>query len=309
MASRPRVLDPATPLLRERLRALFDQLPAAMAGDEDAIHEMRVAGRRMRVALPVLARRPEGKRVRRARRVLRQLTRRAGQSRDLDVSLGLLEERLREAGPPSQEARLLHRRLRAARRRSRGRMAEALLDLEIARLRRDLRAILRRRAEPVFTVTLRLRDTRDRQGGRLLEGLAGLGARFEPPVLHGLRRRVRRLRYVAELSERLRGQDLEAPRLFKDLQDQLGRVHDLYVLSEWLSRQAAAAGRRGQVALETAARALAEAALAASRAAHEAFLAANPAETVGRALEAIAVVRTPTAAPGPVGAVVEGGSE
>jgi CHAD domain-containing protein len=260
------------------------------------------------VALPVLARRPEGKRVRRARRVLRQLTRTAGQSRDLDVSLGLLDNRLETATPPSRETRLLRRRLRSARGRSRRRMAEALLDLEIARLRRDLRAVLRRRAEPIFTVTLRLRALREQHGGGLLEELAAVATRFDAPALHGLRRRVRRLRYVAELSERLRGQDSESPGLLKDLQDQLGRVHDLFVLSEWLSRQASAAGRAGDGPLETVARLLAEAALAESREAHEAFLANDPAETVRRAVEAIAVARAP-AAPGPVGAVVEGGSE
>ena len=55
---------------------------------------MRVAGRRLRVALPLLARKPEGRRARRALRILRQLRTAAGTSRDLDVGVALFEERL-----------------------------------------------------------------------------------------------------------------------------------------------------------------------------------------------------------------------
>src|SRR5262245_63162999 len=82
--------DVSTPLLRDRIRALFRQVPQGLAGQEEAIHQMRVAGRRLRVALPLLAKKPAGRRVRRALRVLRELTRAAGQSRDLGVIEGLL---------------------------------------------------------------------------------------------------------------------------------------------------------------------------------------------------------------------------
>ena len=120
----------ASPLLRQRIRAVFKQLPKGLAGDEEAIHQMRVAGRRLRAALPLLARRPGGKRVKRALRVLRELTRAAGQSRDLDVSLELLQEHLlapkdpAPMGPggevpgaqeiPTAEQKKLRQRLRSA---------------------------------------------------------------------------------------------------------------------------------------------------------------------------------------------------
>ncbi|PYQ20034.1 MAG: hypothetical protein DMF81_19925, partial [Acidobacteria bacterium] len=86
-------------MLKDRIRALFRQLPKALTGDEESIHQMRVAGRRLRVALPLLARKPHGRRVRRARRILRQLTRAGGTSRDMDVSLSLFEERVKKIGP------------------------------------------------------------------------------------------------------------------------------------------------------------------------------------------------------------------
>ncbi|HEY6554694.1 MAG TPA: CHAD domain-containing protein, partial [Vicinamibacteria bacterium] len=136
-----------TDLLRQRIRAVFRHLPKGLAGDEEAIHQMRVAGRRLRAALPLLARKPEGRRVHRALRVLRELARTAGASRDLDVGLELLTDRLHAVSPVDPEQRLLRTRLRAARARSRTRMAEALMDLEIARLRRDLRAVVAKGGE------------------------------------------------------------------------------------------------------------------------------------------------------------------
>jgi hypothetical protein len=47
-------LDPATRLLKERVKRTFAHLPKALAGDEEEIHQMRVAARRLRTALPIL---------------------------------------------------------------------------------------------------------------------------------------------------------------------------------------------------------------------------------------------------------------
>jgi CHAD domain-containing protein len=264
-----------------------------LAGDEEAIHQMRVAGRRLRVALPLLARRPDSRRVRRALRVLRELTRTAGKSRDLDVSLELLVERLRALGPLSPEQSLLRRRLRSARAYSRSRMAEALMDLEIARLRRDLRAVLARGGEEVFAVRVRLRAVRDEEGEALLEGFRALGTDFDPVALHALRRRARRLRYAAEVGDAVRGgPPSDAPALFKTLQEQIGKLHDHHVLAGWLEAQAVAAGQRGQAAFAAGARAEAAWAEAEAMRLHHQLLQAHPIEIATRALEAMGRART-----------------
>ena len=288
------IIDHATPLLKQHLRALFRQLPPALAGDEEAIHQMRVAGRRLRVALPLLARKPHGRRVRRARRILRELTRSAGTSRDLDVGVALFEERLGARGELDADRRTLRQRLRSARSRSRVRMAEALMDIDIARVRRDLRVIVSRRAELVFTALLRLRDARDVRGTAILESLDALGESFEPAGLHRLRIRLRRLRYAAELAEKLTGQTSEAPALFRQLQDVLGHVRDTHVLACWLGKQAAAAAAvaRGQASLAGAAREEEAFFLERSHEHHRSFLALTPAATVRRGLEAMGASRT-----------------
>jgi hypothetical protein len=197
----PSTPDRVAPLLQQRSQAVFRRLPKALAGGEEDLHQMRVAGRRLRVALPLLVLKPEGQRARRSLRLLRGLTRTGGISRDLDVSVALFETELAKA-PPSAEDRILRRRLRAARTRGHVRMAEALLDLEIARLRRDLR-VLARCGDGVFAVLRRIRELRDEKGVQTLALIAAVGGRFEPRRCTACAP-IRRLRYAAEA---LRGLD------------------------------------------------------------------------------------------------------
>jgi CHAD domain-containing protein len=287
-------LDAMTALLRDRVRAVFRHLPKGLAGDEEAIHQMRIAGRRLRVALPLLAKKPAGRRVHRALRVLRALTRTAGASRDLDVSLELLAERLRSVAPVDAEQRRLRSRLRGVRAYSRTRMAEALMDLEIARLRRDLRAVLGRGAEDLFSVRVRLRDLRDQEGDALLKGFETLSTRFDPEALHALRRRARKLRYAAELGDVVRGGAVEskAPALFKTLQERIGRLHDYHVLGGWLGAQAASADQKEEPALAAAARAQSTWAKTAAGTLHRQLLEARPIEITTQALEAMGRARS-----------------
>ena len=288
----PPPADRVAPLLKQRIKAVFHRLPKALAGGEEDLHQMRVAGRRLRVALPLLVRKPEGRRARRSLRLLRELTRAGGISRDLDVSVTLFEAELSK-GVLTPEEVVVRRRLKAGRTRGHARMAEALLDLEIARLRRDLR-VLARRGDGVFAVLRRIREMRDGQGAETLALIAAIGDRFDPLELHRLRRPVRRLRYAAELSGALKGQAAAAAD-FRALQDELGTLHDTYVLSEWLRRQAESCRARGDTAVGQAAAALHERFLEASRAHHKAFLALPPADVVARALAAMGQERIPFA--------------
>ena len=274
-----------TPLLKQRMQTVFRQLPHAMAGDVERTRTMRVAARRLRVALPLLASRPEGHRVTRAVKRLRQLIDAAGGSRDLDVAVELLDRALASGASP--EAIVLRRRLRAARARARHRMAEALLDVEIARLRRDLRTVVGRTPDPIFTVLARLRAAREALGQEVLGRLAALDTRYEPEGLHRVRTRLRRLRYTVETREALKARAVAIPPIFKTLQDHLGQAHDAHVLAAWLSRQATASRRRGTPALAGEAARLAATLREESREHHRAFLECRPAEALAAALAAL----------------------
>jgi CHAD domain-containing protein len=282
----PATSDPCRPLLRQKVRNVFRRLPAALSGDEEGVHQMRVGGRRLRVALPILASHPSGKPVRKSLTILRGLTRAGGIGRDLDVVVSLFDARLRETevGP---EAAILRRRLKDARRRSRGQLAEALMDIEIARLRRHLRTVMRHRSDGLFLALRRLAQVRDAQGAEALALLQEAGSEFDPALLHRIRRRVRRLRYAAETLGELKGQPAPAVADLKALQDRLGALHDTYVLAQWLERQAARASRTGARALAAEARAQQQHFLATSQQHHREFLAAEPAEVIRRSLTAM----------------------
>jgi CHAD domain-containing protein len=274
----------ASSLLKDRVRIFFRQLSLALAGDPEGIHQMRVAGRRVRVALPLVAAKPDARRVRRVRRALKRLLRTAAPARDLDVCVALFEAELAARGVQSVEATQLRRRLRTARSRSRSRLREALLDHDIAGLRRELRGLEGEVEVSAGVVLSRIREARDVQGAELLSEMERLGDRFEGDELHDLRRRVRRLRYVAEVASELDGSRSRAPKQLKRLQEDLGNVHDAYVLGQWLGRQAEAAEKRRVSLLAAEARRLETAFGDLARARHQEYLAHDPVATLKRAL-------------------------
>lgn len=276
--------DPASQILKQRTRGIFRHLPKALAGDELQIHQMRVAARRLRVALRLLARKPRGKRVRRALGVLRDVTRAGGGSRDLDVSLMLFDERLHEAGAATPERKSLRRSLAGARNRSRRLLAEALLDVEIASLRRQLSAIQAHGGEPVFTVFVRLRKRAEKGHLALVTQLDAIGESFDAAGLHRVRIGCRRLRYVAEILDEVRDQESAAPAALRKLQESLGRLQDAHVLGCWLEGEAAKAATRGRQALAQTARREQEFVVARCQQLHRAFLAMDPRAVLTRAL-------------------------
>jgi CHAD domain-containing protein len=282
--------DRAAALLRERVRRLFREFPGALAGDEEPVHQVRVAGRRLRVTLPLLAAKGRGRRLKRARRILGDLTRAAGAGRDLDVLVALFEKRLAGLDAPSAEQRELLRRLRVARTRSRSGLADGILDLDIDRLRREIRRIRARGPAASATILRRTRKVREREGAVLLKGLAAVGGRYDPDALHALRRRVRRLRYTAEVDDAVRGEESGASAVWKKLQDAIGVLHDVHVLGGWLDRLARRASARGQRALAAAARRERAVFEDEGRRLHRELLRQGPTEIVVQALGTVASV-------------------
>jgi CHAD domain-containing protein len=284
--------DRSARLLEDRVTRVFRELPGAVAGHDEAVHQSRVAGRRLRVALPLLAQKGDGRDARRAVKVLRRLTRTIGAGRDMDVALGLYQDRLESLRTTSAEQRALLSRLRAARARSRSQVAEGVFDLDIDGLRRSLRRLLQEGATDSNTVLARARAFRESQGASLLRGFSQIGDRFLPDVLHSLRRRIRRLRYAAELEDAVRGDDTRAPALFERLQDSIGVIHDHHVLAGWLDEQAQAAAARNNALLARAAQRERRAFVGMGRLLHRALLEIRPADLALRALMAMARSRS-----------------
>ena len=116
--SMPRPTLPAR-LLRQRLQALVDALPAATSGDVTSVHRARVASRRLRAVLPVLAEAARSETLARARRQVRRVTRALGPVRELDVALGHLDEIGPRAGVPARALASVRRAIEEQRRRRR----------------------------------------------------------------------------------------------------------------------------------------------------------------------------------------------
>jgi CHAD domain-containing protein len=283
MVGPPRRAD-STDVLKQLYRQVFRQLPKALVGEEEPLHEMRVAARRLRVALPLVTRKPRAKKVKRVLSLLRGLLREAGASRDLDVCTSLLAERVKEQDPPSPTLKALLKRIRAARNRSRGRMAEGLLDLDLAGLRHGLRGCAAQGGEELFAVLQRLRGERTVRGEGLILALENLGERYDPEALHEIRISCRRLRYALELADTLKAVESGQPAVLKELQGQLGRIHDDHVVAEWLMNEGGRAGERGQVDLEIEAARQEAFFLERGRKRHREFLDSDPKARIRTAL-------------------------
>jgi len=244
---------PAVPgsgrLLTRRARELFRVYPKALIGDVEAVHDLRVAARRLRMALVLLADKPDGRRARRARRMLHDLAAAAGRGRDLDVGITILEASPASAGDGHER---LRRSLSASRSRARVLTREALLDLDVARLRRDLRACAASTQVGREVVTQRLATLRHREEATIERELASTSRRPHAEALHRARRSARRLRHATELVDLLDGAPSGVADRWRTMQDRLGEIQDRRVLGVWLELREHGATAQGDSALAAA---------------------------------------------------------
>jgi CHAD domain-containing protein len=234
------VLDAATQVFRSQAAELRRHQKAAKRGtDPEAVHQMRVATRRLRAACRALEGHvviPAGDRDR-----LRWLARRLGAVRDLDVILELLEgERL----PPAareERARLarLVRKLRARRRKAHRRLARALAKPRYRRLLEGLDATAKapRLAGVEEAVAARvLAEVGERLAGAIARSPGMTVAAPDAQQLHALRIDFKRLRYALELHAAAYGFSYDEERKqAREMQEVLGNIHDRDLLLGWMA--------------------------------------------------------------------------
>jgi len=128
-------------LFRELQQTILQHEPGALAGEVEAIHDMRVGIRRLRVALSNFAACLPKEDRRRLRANLERLAEALGGTRDLDVMIDALK--LEQAGKADAERaalRALIGRLRARRRRRHRKLIAYLQSEEFASFKRQFRA-------------------------------------------------------------------------------------------------------------------------------------------------------------------------
>jgi len=225
---------PASLLLQQRVAALRRMLPGARSGDVRAVHQARVATRRLREALPLVA---AGKPGRRLERVARNLTGVLGTVRELDVVLQMLDELARTNSVPGGAVTTLREAVADERRILQRDAAREIDDTDMERLQRKaLHALERRSAERQDPADRQAqvaaaRQRAARRAARLETAIDAAGAMYLPERLHQVRIAVKKLRYALEIARDLSRSRAEARiRTLKRMQDLLGRMHDLEVL-------------------------------------------------------------------------------
>jgi CHAD domain-containing protein len=219
-------------LIRQRIKAIARWLPAARDGDATSLHQARVATRRMREAIPLVAR---GAKAQKLARSVRRLTRALGPVRELDVELAILDEL--DIGPTAPRHGI--QRLRAMivddRRQLGSELRDHITDFDLETLLKKSVAAARKadgaatRRDPRHAAMTRARIARRAQSlEAAMEDAAGL---YLPDRLHEVRIAVKKLRYALELSQGATSpRGVARLRLLKATQDLLGRMHDLEVL-------------------------------------------------------------------------------
>src|SRR5690348_9513261 len=224
-------------VIREQMEKLRKARPDARAGDDpEGVHDMRVATRRMRTMLDVLAGCPDadGKRLTGLRKRLKKPARRLGAVRDLDVLIAREEGYAADHPKDADDLEAFHRVLLQRRQRARDAL-EAYLDG--AKLDRILAAVdtfaLEDGGSAGAGVDMPAVTVAQYAGGAIwarYEGVLRLAAAAgggEMDRLHQLRIACKRLRYTLELFARELG--ASAGMLIaalKRAQDELGALHD-----------------------------------------------------------------------------------
>jgi CHAD domain-containing protein len=232
-----RVLERELLRVLARVEATAEEMVRASNPRAELLHDLHRLGRRLGILLRawslVLPPRAAGD-LEPLRSRLKRITRLVGQVRDRDVTLGIIGA----AGPAGTDGRELkeaHRFL--SRIRDEATTGRELLRVHLrteseAGLFRDLRSLARRPGRRPEMARLKPQLVRELAARRREVRRAHRRARRHPTPerLHGLRIRLRRLRYLQELTDSL---GITAPARasaeLRRLQDRLGRIHDLDV--------------------------------------------------------------------------------
>lgn len=221
----------------------LEELTAAMEGirrakDSECVHDMRVASRRLRSILSLLARCLSRKTCDRWREQLRRLTRALGEARDADVQIACVQHFLDQAAGPRERPGVERLCLRLQQRR------QGLQEAVLEALERFVASGLTEEMGQTFTQLAQAHQVSGadtpgyymyRQIGQAMRTrLAALQA-YAPyvqqpecsPELHAMRIAAKRLRYTMQACAPLYPGALDAPvRTARTLQTLLGDIHD-----------------------------------------------------------------------------------
>lgn len=230
---RTSALRAAPALLEAAAGPMFDaEASAASGGDADAVHDMRVASRRLRAALDVLGALYPRKRAAAWERTARSVTRALGRVRDADVFIAEFAAMRRHAATPAERVALAYiiGRRQGERTRDLARMRRTVSGLDLPRMRSAFRAFARAPRDTAASRVPLAALAREQVTVRL-EAAISLAAAAQPAAAadaqHRLRIALKRLRYSVETLRPALGPGCtDVLATLKRLQDALGELHD-----------------------------------------------------------------------------------
>ena len=230
-------MTPSHPLTRpfeRNVRAFGEQLPTAADGAVEPLHQCRVATRRLREILPLCAAETSRSTAGRARRRLRRVGRALGPVREVDVALALVDALARRRFVRGQAEDHLRRRLLDEREERREQMLDRLRSVNTRKLERDLAEVARmlgmRRQTDAWAQALAARM--NRRAGSLRDAVEAAGPLYVADRVHAVRIAAKQLRYALEFAAATgEARTKNLVRQVKNVQETLGRLHDLDVLA------------------------------------------------------------------------------
>lgn len=226
---------------RKRVTAVQSAWDAAREGDPAAVHQLRVASRRIREALPVISDGERPNRIRRTHRKMRTLTRLLGPVRERDVGLSLLaglEQALPEDRPVIEA---LREAIVAERKDFHAEFGKHVDSVKLEKLVEKLTRVAghakqtggrRRRGQKREALDerkwhLAIAARVVRRAKQLKQAIEHAGALYAPDRLHGVRVSTKKLRYALEVGHEARiCRWQSAIRALKAMQDILGQLQD-----------------------------------------------------------------------------------
>jgi CHAD domain-containing protein len=229
----------ARSLLEGRIRQISTHLQDVRDGSVEAIHAARVATRRSREALLIIAAEYDSDSLKETAEILQRAGRALGKARDADVVYDLLlglDVRLPLLAPAVVNLRVAVARERQQTRRQ---AIKTLERLDLASLPQQLQRARRyagswRLTSPPWRTTLR--DHLIGRSADLREAIHHGSGVYFPNRSHATRIALKKLRYAVELSEELRAWHTpKALRRLRRAQDTLGSIRDRQIVIERLN--------------------------------------------------------------------------
>ena len=209
---------------------------AALGGAADPLHDARVATRRLRELLPLLAGEVPGAAAPRARRRARRIGRAFGGVREIDVALELVASMPEDRLPAAGAGRLRHH-LTEERDGRRRLLLARVTGAQLRKLARELADLVdeldARPARGAWAAALAGRIRR--HAGYVRGAVAEAGPLYTSERVHDVRIAAKKLRYALEIAGAAGGMETGAVTArLKAIQDTLGRLHDFEVLQGFI---------------------------------------------------------------------------